>query len=156
MKTATVKELRTTLSNYSQKELMDICLRLSKFKKENKELLTYLLYEAADEDSYVNEVKEEMDEQFEAINRKSYYFIKKGILKIKRTTRKYIRYSSKKETEVELLLHFCKHLRDFAPSIRHNRVLYNNYLNTLASIRKKVTKLHEDLQYDYAIELEEF
>ena len=61
MKAATVKELKEELSKCSQKELIAICLRLSKFKKENKELLTYLLYESKDETIYIENVKNEID-----------------------------------------------------------------------------------------------
>jgi len=154
MKTATVKELKTELSNYSQKEILEICLRLSKFKKENKELLTYLLFEANDEASYIENVKNEIDELFEQVNRQSYYYIKKSIRKILRAIKKYIRYSQKKETEVEILLYFCQKLKQFSPSIERNRVLKNIYLKQLEIVQRVISKLHEDLQYDYNLELE--
>ena len=79
MKAATVRELKLELSNRSSAELLELCLRLSKFKKENKELLTYLLYEASDEATYIHNIKGEIAEQFEQINRSSYYFIKEFI-----------------------------------------------------------------------------
>ena len=108
MKAATVKELKTELSSRSPKELLEICLRLSKFKKENKELLTYLLFESDDEAGYIREVKNEIDQQFESINTKSFFYIKKSIRKILRNIKKYVRYSQKKQTEVELLIYFCR------------------------------------------------
>lgn len=153
MKAATVKELKDELSKYSQKDLLTICLRLSKFKKENKELLTYLLYESKNETAYIESVKNEIDYQFDQINKKSYYFIKKSIRKILRTIKKYIRYSQEKETEVELLIYFCHKLNDFHPSINKNKVLQNIYLRQIDIIRKTTSKLHEDLQYDYEVEL---
>jgi len=52
MKTATVTQLKKELKHHSQAELIALCLRLSKFKKENKELLTYLLFET-DEDLFI-------------------------------------------------------------------------------------------------------
>ncbi|MBQ4822558.1 hypothetical protein [Aquimarina sp. MMG016] len=154
MKTATVKELKTELGYRSRDELVDICLRLSRFKKENKELLTYLLFESTHEEGYIIGVKEEIDEQFELINTSSYYFIKKSVRKILRMIKKYIRYSKNKETEVELLLYFCQKLKDFKPSIKNNTVLLNIYYREINSIKKKVSTLHEDLQYDYLLELE--
>ncbi len=156
MKAVTVKQLKTELQYRSDKDLIDICLTLAKFKKETKELLTYLLFEADDEMGYINSVKEEIDEQFEAINTKSVYFIKKSVRKILRMTKKYIRYSKKKDTEIELLLYFCMKMRDFVPAILNNRVLRNIYERELQSIRKKIGVLHEDLQYDYLRELEQF
>jgi gas vesicle protein len=155
MKAATVKQLKEALNTCSQKELIEICLRLSKFKKENKELLTYLLYESRDEESYIRSVKSEIESQFEQINRRSFYFIKKSIRKILRNLKKYIRYSQNKETEVELLLHFCRQLKAFNPSIKKSRILKNLYSRQLEAIRKAVAKLHEDLQFDYSEELEE-
>lgn len=154
MKAATVRELKIELQRRSPEDLVALCLRLSKFKKENKELLTYLLYEAEDEEGYIISVKREMETQFSEINTKSFYFIKKGVRKILRTVKKYIRYSKKKETEVELLLYFCIQLRDMSPSINRNQVLKNLYLRELASIEKKLGALHEDLQYDYRMELD--
>ena len=155
MRTATIKEVRTELEHFSQKELIDICLRLSKFKKENKELLTYLLFEANNEANFIEDVKSEIDHLFEEINTKSFYFIKKSIRKILRTIKKYIRYSQKPETEIEILLYFCQKLNQFTPTIHQNRVLENLYIRQVETIRKTVSKLHEDLQFDYNLELDE-
>jgi len=153
MKAVTAKELKLELNNRSPKEILELCLRLSRFKKENKELLTYLLFEASDEEYYINSVKEEIDQKFEKVNKKSPYFIRKNIRTILAHTRKYIRYSQKKETEVELLIYFCVRLKNFTPSIHHNKRVENLYFKLIESIRKKVTALHEDLQYDYTIEI---
>jgi len=153
MKTATVREIKQELINRSNGELIELCLNLSKFKKENKELLTYLLYEASDEESYINSVKREMEEQFSEINTSSYYFIKKSSRKILRNTKKYIRYSKNKETEVSLLIHFCREFLKLTPSITNNVTLMNIYDRQIAMIKKTISGLHEDLQYDYESEL---
>jgi len=153
MKAVSVKELREELSNRSSKELLELCLRLARFKKENKELLTYILFESDDEKSYVESVKSDIDLQFKQINRKSYYFIRKGIRRILLLTRKYARYSSKKQTEIDLLIYFCTKLRKFTPSIQKNTGLRNLYTRQIEAVRIKVSCLHEDLQYDYGIEL---
>ncbi len=154
MKTATIKEIKSELSQCTHQEIIALCLRLSRFKKENKELLTYLLFESTHEEGYIENIKSEVDEQFDAINTVSYYYIKKSVRKILRTIKKYIRYSKNKETEIELLLHFCQKLKDFKPSIQRNNVLKNIYLRELEAVKKKVKLLHEDLQYDYELELE--
>jgi len=153
MKAATVRELKIELSNCQQQELIALCLRLSKFKKENKELLTYLLYEASDEDQYIAEVQQEITEAFTEINTNSYYYIKKSVRKILRISKKYIRYSGKKETEVALLIHFCSELKNIKPSIKNNKVLLGIYDRQIASVNKIISSLHEDLQYDYQLKL---
>jgi vacuolar-type H+-ATPase catalytic subunit A/Vma1 len=154
MKAVTVKKIKDELSYKNSKELMELCLRLSKFKKENKELLTYLLFEASDEEGYIESVKEVIDEHFDTINIKSYFYIRKSVRKILTLTKKYIRYSQKKETEVELLLYFCKKLKNFSPTINKSPRLVNTYTRQIQLIQKTVESLHEDLQYDYQIELE--
>ncbi len=155
MKAATVSEIKKELKLRSTEELLELCLRLSRFKKENKELLTYLLFESEDEEAFIRGIKKDMEVQFEEININSYFYIKKSVRKILREIKKYIRYSQNKETEVELLLHFCTTLNEFSPSIERNVTLTNLYNRQLDFIEKKVTALHEDLQYDYKIELSE-
>jgi len=154
MKAVTVKEISGELLNLSPKELRDLCLRLARFRKENKELMTYLLFEAADEEAYIESVKKEIDIQFGKVNRNSYYFIKKGVRRILVNTRKFIRYSHNKKTEIDLLIYFCTKLKKFTPSVKGNTALRNLYLKLVAEIRKKLGSLHEDLLYDYEMELE--
>jgi len=149
MKAVSVKEISQELLNRSPKELRDLCLRLSRFKKENKELLTYLLFESSDEESYIESVKKEIDRQFEDVNRKSPYFIKKGIRRILLNTKKYTRYSQNKKTEVDLLIYYCLKLKKFTPSIRKNKALLNLYTRQTATLTEKLKHLHEDLQFDY-------
>lgn len=155
MKAVTLKKIKDELQYRSQSELMDLCVKLARFKKENKELLTYLLFEAHDEEQYIASVKSLIDELFEEINTKSFFYIRKSVRKILTLTKKYIRYSKKKETEVELLLHFCKKLKDFKPSIARSPRLTKVYHTQLTLIKKSIATLHEDLQYDYTLELEE-
>lgn len=155
MKAVSVVTIRKELKHKSNEELAELCLRLSRFKKENKELLTYLLFEAENEAGYIETVKSEIDEQFELINTNSFFYIKKSVRKILRNTKKYIRYSLNKETEVELLLYFCKKLKAMKPSISRNTTLTNIYNRNIEAITKKILKLHEDLQYDFNLELED-
>jgi len=155
MKAASLKQVKTELSHKSHQELMELCLRLSRFKKENKELLTYLLFEYSDEEGYIKSIKEAMGLEFEAINTDSYFYMRKSIRKILRLIKKYIRYSQNKETEVELLLYFSSKLINFSPSIFNSKALENLYYRNIDFIKKKVGMLHEDLQYDYRLEIEE-
>jgi hypothetical protein len=155
MRAVTVREINQELTYRTPKELRDLCLRLARFKKENKELLTYLLFESSDEQLYIESVKREIDDQFEQINRKSYYLIKKSVRKILSTTRKYIRYSLKKQTEVELLIYFCTKLKALSPSIKKSPGLLSLYNRQIEGIIAKVSLLHEDLRHDYGLELNE-
>lgn len=155
MKSSTVSQLKKELSYRSADELLAICLRLAKFKKENKELLTYLLFEAEDENAYIESVKREVAAQLAMINTKNYYWMRKSIRKILKDVKKYIRYSQKKETEVELLLDFCMQLKTLSPPISKDKTLQNLLDRQLALVRKAIDALHEDLQYDFNQQLEE-
>ena len=153
MKAASISQLKQEMKNRSSNELLDICLRLARFKKENKELLTYLLFEVQDEQTYIDSIKKEIDKQFQEINKSNVYFAKKSIRKIVRTTNKFIRYSGRKQTEVELLMHFCKRLKDFGIPLDKSIALSNIYIRQIQKIKKAISTLHEDLQYDYGEEL---
>lgn len=154
MKAVSVTQIKKELEHLSSEELTELCLRLSKFKKENKELLTYLLFESHDETGYIESIKAEVDKQFELINTNSYFYIKKSVRKILRIIKKFARYSLKKETEVELLLYFCHKLQTFEPSIYNNVTLTNIFNRQLLLIEKTVSTMHEDLQYDYHLKIE--
>ena len=155
MKTASVREIKKELSNCSREELVEIVLKLSKHKKENKELLTYLIYESSDEEQYIQDVCDDVTAQFQGINTSSYYLIKKSVRKILRFCKKQIRFSKIKTTEAEILMHFCFELRKLRPSYKNNIVLLNLHNKQLELIEKAVSTLHEDLQYDYRLELEQ-
>jgi len=155
MKVASIKKLKDELGHRSKEELLNYCLQLSKFKKENKELLTYLLFDSIDEQEFIAQIKQEVEIQFGLINKKNFYLIKKSVRKILKMIKKYIRYSKKKETEVELLLFFCVQLSNFSPSIKRNTTLLNLYNRQLLLVKKGISVLHEDLQYDYEQELQE-
>jgi hypothetical protein len=153
MKPASLNELKNELKNLSSSQLMDVCLNLAKYKKENKELLTYLLFEAGDETSYIHEVKEIIDGIFRELNRYNLYLAKKALRKALRETNKHIKYSGKKQTEAELLIHYCKKFRDSGVKYRSSPVLTNLYNRQVLRIGKTILQLHEDLQYDFMEEL---
>ena len=155
MKTLTISQLNKELSHLNEQELIFLCLKLAKYKKENKELLTYLLIESTYEEGYIESIKNDIIQLFDTINTSIYHYIKKSVRKILRYIKRYAKYSQKKETEIELLLFFCERLIDLKPSIFDNITLTNIYNRQLISIKKLSNTLHEDLQYDYNCKLED-
>lgn len=153
MKAASVNELKHELVTKTPAKLVELCLRLARFKKENKELLTYLLFEAHDLDGYISGVKKEMDNQLENINKSNIYFVKKTLRKVLRTANKFIRYSGSAIAETELRLYFCALVRSLNIKMNKHQVILNMYQSQLKKIRKSISTLHEDLQYDYNREL---
>ena len=155
MKAATIVEIKQELMNLPGNTLIEFCLRLAKFKKENKELLTYLLFEANDEAGYIKCIKTDMEQEFESINTSNIYYAKKSLRKILRNTNKYIRYSGSRQTEIELLLFYCQLLNKSGIPIQKSPVLINLYQSQLKKLNKTIDTLHEDLQYDYQKKLKE-
>ena len=153
MKAASINEIKQELTAISPATLLSLCIRLAKYKKENKELLSYLLFEAHDETAYIENVKQQMEDQFGEINLTNVYFIKKSLRKILRLTGKHIRYTASKQAEIELLLHFCSLIKTSSIPIQRNAVLKNLYQFQLKKIAKVIATLHEDLQYDYIKQL---
>jgi len=153
MKSKTVPVIRKELATRSHKDLQELCLRLARFKVENKELLSYVLFDSDYEDGYIEKVKEDIKSTFEDINTSNVYYAKKGIRKILKNTKKHIRYSKKKETEIELLMCFCTALKTAYPHYRRSKVLVNVLETQISRIYKIIDSVHEDLQFDFKEEM---
>jgi len=154
MKPASVNEIKQKLKETDKKELIEICQRLARFKKENKELLTYLLFEEDDLPNYIKNVKEEIDEGFSQVNTSNAYFAKKTIRKILRIANKHIRYTSNKTAEAEILLHYLTNFRGLNLAWQKSTALMNLYKAQIKKIEAAIASMHEDLQYDYRRELD--
>ena len=148
MDTASLAQIKKEAATLGKEELVALVVRLSKHKKENKELAAYLLFYGNDESSFVSDAKEEMDAMFAEVNQHHAYLAKKTIRKILRLVSKHSKFSSHKTTEVELLIHFCTHYKKLPAVIRQSNVLYNLYQRQIAKLAKTLSALHEDIQWD--------
>lgn len=153
MKAASLHDLKKELSTLEPPKVLELCLRLVRFKKENKELLSYLLFEAQDEKAYIQAVKDEMAVLFTEIHTVNMYYAKKNLRKILKIVTKHIKHSGNTETEIELLIFYCQKIKESRINIHHHPVLTNLYNAQVKKINKAISKLHEDLQYDYLQEL---
>lgn len=154
MRSSSVNELKQELATLKPAELIQLCLRLARFKKENKELLTYLLFEAVNEEGYIQSIKNEIQELFQTVNLNHLYFAKKTLRKIIRIINKYSRYSGIKQTDIELRIYFCEQLIESGIPFRQNQVISNIYDSQLKKINLALSGLHEDLQHDYQKQIE--
>jgi len=156
MKTATVHEIKQELLANKDRALVELCLRLAKFKKENKELLTYLLFEAHNEEGYIAEVKQLITDEFENLDpTTNIYFTKKSIRKILRTAAKHIRYTGSKTAEAAILIHFLTVLKESDIPYQRSNTLVNMYALQLKKIKAALAGMHEDLQYDFKLSMED-
>lgn len=154
MKPASVNEIKQKLKDTDKKDLVEICQRLARFKKENKELLTFLLFEEDDLPNYIKNVKEEIDEGYTSINVSNVYFAKKTIRKVLRIANKHIRYTGSKTAEAEILLHYLTNFKGLNLNWQKSTALVNLYKSQLKKIEADIATMHEDLQHDYSRELE--
>lgn len=148
MKTASLQEIKQELHALPAAEVTALCLRLARFKKDNKELLAFLLFDAHNVEAFTNDVKADMDEAFETLNTSNIYLAKKTLRKVLRMANKYIKYTANKQTEVQLLLHFCTKLKASGIAVNRNKALNNMYLQQIKKINEALATLHPDIQYD--------
>ena len=154
MTPASISQIKNELTNLPPTRLAELCLELARYKKDNKELLSYLLFEETDLPAYIDAVKTEINEGFSTINASHLYFAKKTLRKILRITGKHIRYTGSKQAEAELLIHFCKKLKTSGIAFKNSVALANLYQAQLKKINTAIAGFHEDLQYDYLKEIE--
>ncbi|MEM7162387.1 MAG: hypothetical protein AAF487_08075 [Bacteroidota bacterium] len=155
MKAASAAEIKKELKEKNPNELLELCLRLARFKKENKELMTYLLFEAEDEHSYVMALKEDVADQMKEVNRTQFYYCKKNLRRILRQMDRFIRYSGKKETEIEMRVYFCNEmLREKIP-FKRTKALRNLFEGQIKKAKNALKSLHPDLKYDFSVEIKE-
>jgi hypothetical protein len=148
MITASLKEIKSELSELDPDRLHAICLRLARYKKENKELLTYLLFEAHDEQGYVAHVKNDVEMLFEELPKGNVYYVKKGLRKILRHVNRQTKYSGEPRTELEVRIFFCMKTLESKVPINANTVLGNMFQQQVKKIQSLLAKLPEDIQAD--------
>lgn len=154
MKPAGITEIKKELQQLPPARLVEVCLRLAKFKNDNKELLSYLLFEEGDLEGYIAAAKAEMDEAFAAQPKTNLYYVKKYLRKILRGVSKQIRYTGSKVAEIELLLYFLVKIKKAEIKVGESPALMTIYLGQIRKIKKAISSQHEDLQYEYNRELE--
>ena len=153
MKNISISNLKKELASLPASSVVDICISLAKYKKENKEFLTYLLFDSADEVQYIGNIKLEMDEMFKLVNRSNTYLAKKSVRKILRLVQKHIKFSRNKKTEAELLIYYCAKLKASGLPLVSSTALASLFTGQIKKAHSAIEALHEDLQYDYKEEL---
>lgn len=149
MKSASLAEIRKELKSLTREEVVALCEKLAKYKKDNKEYLNYLLFDSIDEDAYAQRIKHDVAEAFNATNTSGFYLAKKSIRRALRIANKYIKYSQKKETEIDVLIFFCEEMNSLDLNWSRSRVLVNLYSRQVQKCKKLYSELHEDLRYEF-------
>jgi hypothetical protein len=154
MKTSSLQEVKRELQELSAKELLELCINLAKYKKDNKEYIAYLLFQAHDPESFIKEIKEEIDVRMAEI--KTYtnpYPIRKGLRAALRMINKYCKYINDRSSAADLHIYFCRQIKQNRIPM-HNARLQNLFRTELKKVRSLISLLHEDLQADHLREFE--
>lgn len=155
MKAAGISDLKKELKALQPKDLVELCLRLAKYKKDNKELIGFLLFEAHDKPAFVESLKLEIKENIGLIDKGSnLYYVKKSLRKILRQIVKYCKYLDDKALAADLHIYFCLQLKQSGIPYKKSQLLLNMYEQELKKIHLLIATLHEDLQADYHNDLE--
>ena len=155
MKVSSLQEVKQELQELSPKELLDLCLHLAKYKKDNKEYLGYLLFQSQDTAGFIGQVKTEIDNHFgEMQTQKNLYYIKKSLRKLLRILNKYCKYMGDKTATAEVLIYFLLKIKQSGIPIHKSTRLVNLFNAQVKKIKSVISLLHEDLQADYLRELE--
>jgi len=147
MNPASIEDIKKELKELPPKKVLDLTLRLARFKKENKELLTYLLFESHDEAGYITTLEADMDEQFAGVDPSPVSKAKKEYRKILRGINRQIKYIGNKSAGVELLLYFSAKLKEQETSLHPK--LQTIFFQQLAKAEKLLPQVEEDLQFDF-------
>lgn len=155
MKSSSLNEVKKELQALSPKELAEMCIALAKYKKDNKEYLDYLLFEAHNKEDYIIRIKEEMDEAFILMRGQgNLYYNKKSLRKVLRMISKYSKYIGDKPSSIDLLIYFCLKLKRSGIPYHESKLIVNMYDQQIKKITTLINGLHEDIRQDYANDLE--
>jgi hypothetical protein len=146
-----LQDIKKELQHLSGLQIAELCLRLARHKKENKELLAYLLFESDNQAAFIEKVKAEIGFMFSQLPIRSYEAAK-YLRKILRLISKYTKFMASKEAEIELLLNFCTNYIQYADRRTSYKPLRLILVRQVEKIRTSISKLHEDMQLDFTNE----
>jgi hypothetical protein len=143
-----LQDIKKEIQHLPPEQLVELCLRLARYKKENKELLAYLLFEANNDQAFIENIKAEIGFMFSQLPSES-YLAAKYMRKILRLIGKYTKFMGSKTAEIELLISFCYAFLQYTERRTSYKPIRLILTRQLEKIRNLIKKLHEDLQFDY-------
>ncbi|TDL99158.1 MAG: hypothetical protein C4K58_07705 [Flavobacteriaceae bacterium] len=155
MKSAGISQIKEALKQQSYSSLVELCLKLSSYKIENKQYLSYLLFDTHQREEYLEDLKGEIDLAFDNINQDSYFYVNKSLRKILREAKKHIKFAKDSAFEMELMIHFLKKTKSLSCNISQSPKLLGLYKRENQKTQKLLEKIEPDLWIDYQEDLKE-
>lgn len=153
MQPASIETIKAELKQLPPKQVFDLLLRLARFKKENKELLTYILFESSDEPGYLQQVKAEITDELVTIDGLPAYQYKKQFRKIQRKLNKPLKYMGSKAAAVELYMHMVHMIAAKKKTIFIRAFLDKMLQQYVTKIERLLPALDPDISSDIKREL---
>lgn len=153
MSPATIDDIKKELQKLPPRKVLELTLKLARFKKENKELLSFLLFEADDQQGYVQSLQLEIEEMFKDIHKAPSAVVKKQLRRITKLITRQSKYIGSRTAAVELHVHFCKILYAHPENLLKINSAITIFQQQLNKASKLIPLLEDDLQYDYKLQL---
>lgn len=150
-----IAEIKKAVSYLDEQELRALLMDIIGFSTDNKRFAYFKLHEQQDEQFFLVESKEFLlQEFFKAVNT-NFWTGKKSLQKLRSTLNKLLKFTKRKDFQLELILYFCQQAKEFGYLSYKHPVIDNLYATQLRKAESLISKLHEDLQYDYQQQVEE-
>ena len=146
---APIKNIKEELQHLSYQELLNFTLHILKYKKENKELAHYLLFEKQDEDGYADKIISLIKVEFSTVNFSRPFFARKGFRRINRLASKYLKYSGEAETSLKVFIFLMNEISAAGKKYRYTNLTDKIVDQYLVKSKKIILTMHEDLQFEY-------
>jgi hypothetical protein len=144
-----LQDIKKEIQHLRPEQMAELCLRLARYKKENKELLAYLLFEADNDAAFIEKIKAEAGFMFSQLPVHSYNAAK-SMRKILRLLSKYTKFMGSRQAEIDLLMSFCNNYINYGDRKATYKPLRLILIRQVIKIKALIEKLEEDLQYDYS------
>lgn len=148
MDAASLADIRKELAHQSPAELMELVVRLARFRLDNKALIGYWLFDRTNQAQFLAQVHLALDEALASMNFSSAYFVKKSLRKWQRQVNLYGRICGEPWMLADLQGYYV-----WTCLRAQKKVMYPDYFVELirAAQRKFNTlllKLEPDMQHD--------
>lgn len=156
MKSYSLNDIKKEITHLQQKDLIQLCVNVAKFKKENKDYISFILFESHNKRAYLEDVKNDIKSQIISFEGNYFkYDFKKKLRVLKSFLVRNNKYLNDKALSVEMYIFLCNELRqDGYPYMKHGE-FDTFYGQQIKKISNFIATLHEDLRYDFGQQLEE-
>lgn len=141
-------DIKQALQQATPNELRDLCVRLARFKQDNKQLLHYALFYQDRPEVFIEEVNVRLKEAVETFNYSHAYWVKKGLRKWQRQVNLLGRISGEPWVQAKLQGMYALACYEAASKVAATEVLTNLCAQATKKFYAQVAKLEADWQHD--------